>query len=109
MSKSGNIRMKLLSTAVVLAIAPFAMAQDAAAAIARFEELGIAHNNNPIDEENLGNIQSLRIDRESGNQLTDDDLLHLSALPRLGHLTISSAPEITPAGMAHLAQIENLW
>ena len=67
------------------------------------------HNNAPIDTDNIGNIQSLRISGDAGNQLTDQDVLHLAAIPRLGHLTIGSAPQLTPAGLAHLADIEGLW
>ena len=101
--------MRTLVVVALLLVAQHALAQDTAAAIARFAELGILHNNAAIDADNIESIQSLRISSDVGAQLTDQDVLHLTTLPRLGHLTIGGVPNVTPAGLAQLVGVSSLW
>lgn len=107
-TREGEIMKKLL-IAIVTSVSAVAFAQDTEAAIARFTELGVTHNNAPIDADNIVNIQSLRIDVGAAELFTDSDVRHLLAIPRLGNLAFSAAPNLTAASLAQLEGIENLW
>jgi hypothetical protein len=104
---TGTLVAVVLTFGLLAAHAPAARADALDDAIAFFNELGLKQGGQPIDRDNVEKLQSPSIPQKARQEITDDQLVHFTMLPKLHSLDLSQS-KVTDAGMAVLTKAPTL-